>query len=287
MFCQPRFSRKMEIWPCSLIQALRLSLTSWVFPEISSNIFFPLTVLWQCPREGLLRQLTDMVGSGETETMLEHGAQSFCSFQQASVLAEGLVKRHCWAQLLALLPGIISVTKAEYPKSPASVNGFSGSRRPDQASNTSDTGEWVVVLLAAVAPRHCTARMHPNSSPKVKGSDTLHSPPGMEQHKHLLRLRPNGKKEVKRELNKEKKEDGESSRGWDGAGSPFQATGSQLARKTALPWKVTETHKQELCFNGFWASHWLSAEGELLPWLSDHWENSVFHTAILGMQSQL
>lgn len=37
---------------------------------------------------------------------------------------------------------------------------------------------------------------------------------------------------------------------------------SQMARKTTLPWKVTGIHEQELCFNGFWVLHWLSAEGE-------------------------
>lgn len=167
MFCQLRFSRKMQIWHCSLIQALRLSLTSWVLLEISNNIFFPLAILSQCPREGLPRQLTDVVGSGERGIMLEHGTQSFCSFHQASEVLSSCrrthVRRPWWAQFLALLPCIISVTKAAYPKCPASGNCFSGSKTL-LASNTSNTGEWVVVL-AAFAPPHSTARLHPQQPP--------------------------------------------------------------------------------------------------------------------------
>lgn len=67
----------------------------------------------------------------------------------------------------------------------------------------------------------------PTAPLKAKGSATLHSPPRREGWKHLLGLRNNRKREVKRELNKEKTEDGGSSKGWDGAGSTFQATGDQ------------------------------------------------------------
>lgn len=75
------------------------------------------------------------------------------------------------------------------------------------------------VVLAAFAPPHPSATLQPNSIPKT----TLIT--GVAGKKHLLGLRYNRKKEAKRELNKEKTEDGESSKRLDGAGRTFQATG--------------------------------------------------------------
>lgn len=66
--------------------------------------------------------------------------------------------------------------------------------------------------------------------------------------KHLLGLRQNRKRAVKPELNQEKTEDSESPKDWMELAVCYrqQADNQSLARTATLPWKVAETHKQEL-----------------------------------------
>lgn len=147
MFCQPRFSRKLQIWHYFLIQAFRLSLISWVLPEIPNNFFFPLPILSQggaaeaAHWHGGIWWNRDHAGAWDTILLPFHQApEVLCPCRRTHV------KRHCWAQLLALLPGSISVTKAEYPKCPASVNCCPASKRLLAANPGNEWLCWLLLL---------------------------------------------------------------------------------------------------------------------------------------------
>lgn len=92
LFCQLRPSRKMQHRHCSPVWALRLSLTSWILPEIPGSLLSLLKTLPLCPKDwashyvqekGQLRSLTRGPVQWERIT-LGHGTRSFSSFHQAS-----------------------------------------------------------------------------------------------------------------------------------------------------------------------------------------------------------